>query len=179
MPDKHINELPTKTQEELNNNLTLWIVGDPDTGTLYQVTIQQLKALVQENWKTVTAASCGLPVAPSSTVYTQISGNASNFGAEVNRTFVIPEDCTAHNLFVPTSTAQPGDGAFVITIRKNGVPTLLKITIAASEASGVKSNTSVNVDFVAGDTYSIELANASASNSATPVSFGLSFTKTS
>lgn len=187
MPDLKINQLPTKTQEQLNDNATLWIVGDPDTGTLFQVTVEQLKALIISNWKTVIASSIGGVVPASQKQYGQLTGNASpatyggagNFNNDENlRFFAIPEDSTALSLIIVTASAQPSNGPLVITLRKNSVATVLTVTIAANAIAGVYKDIVNEVDFLQGDVYSIELDNSGCNaNSCILKSMGISFEK--
>jgi hypothetical protein len=187
MPDKHVPELPTLTDEEISNDENLWIICKPDADTLYQATIAQLKALIISNWKTVIAASIGGTVAASQKVYGQLTGNASpsvygnpgNFSADEGlRHFAIPEDATALSLVIVTASAQPSNGPLVITLRKNDVATGLTVTIAANAIAGTYKDIIHEVDFTQGDVYSIELDNSGCNaNSCILKSMGISFEK--
>lgn len=46
MPDKKINELPTLTDTQVNDDTLLMMVGNASTGQLFQVTIAQMKLLL-------------------------------------------------------------------------------------------------------------------------------------
>lgn len=183
MPDKHINELPTKTQLELDTATTLWIVGDPDTGTLYQVTIEQLKALVtpENNWKTVLSAAFGAVGGgpASSTFYGQITGKSGAFSSEAQTVYIIGEDCKAKNFFIATSTTQPASGDIIITIRKNFANSTLQITIPAGTIAGTFSNLIDVVDLVAGDLICFQFVNQATTTSCTFYSLGFSLVKIS
>lgn len=45
MPDKKINELPTRTDAQLDDDAKLLAIGDGSTGQLYQMTVAQAKIL--------------------------------------------------------------------------------------------------------------------------------------
>lgn len=116
--------------------------------------------LVQSMLTGVISAVVGI----STTTY-MIFG-VTSFGTETTRSGVIPHALTLSNLHVRTTTAQNASGAIVITLRKNGVATALTITIAAGSAAGIFSDTTHSVTFAAGDTLSLEFANAATTNSA-------------
>ena len=63
------------------------------------------------------------------------------------------------------STAQPGTGSLVLTLRINGANTALTFTIPAGSAAGVYSDLANTVAFTAGDTYNLSVLNNAAANS--------------
>lgn len=73
--------------------------------------------------------------------------------------FAVPRACTVRNLRAVTSTAQPGTGSLVVTIRKNGVGTSVLATVAAGAGAGTASDTTHSVDFAAGDLLDISVSN--------------------
>lgn len=101
------------------------------------------------------AASGGVGIAAGTTKYAAFMGGAfgtTNWNStEANRQHIIPYTGTAKNLYIRTTGAQPGAGALVFTVRKNGVDTDLTITIAANEAAGTKTDLANKVSFSAGD----------------------------
>jgi hypothetical protein len=96
---------------------------------------------------------------------------------ESTSTVIIPHAMTLTNMYLlHYSGTQPASGSQVITIRKNGVDTLLAITIAAGAVTSATpySNTSNPVSFVAGDRLSIRRVNNAAGSGG--AFNGLSFT---
>ena len=81
--------------------------------------------------------------------------------SEAARSQQMSTNGTFYNLYVSTSTPQPSDGNFVLTVRKNGADTALAITIAANAAAGTFTNLSDTVSFVAGDKISVRGVNNS------------------
>ena len=89
-------------------------------------------------------------------------------GTEANMQAILPVACTVKNLFFRTTTTQPADGSFVITVRKNGADTALTLTVAANAAAATFSDLVNTVSFAAGDLINLSLVNNSpATNSAT------------
>jgi serine/threonine protein kinase len=86
--------------------------------------------------------------------------------AEVNAQFPMPAACTATNLYVETRASQPATGTMVFTIRDDGAPTSVTITMAAEEAAGLKSDRSNTASVAAGSIVSVKVANNASTNSA-------------
>lgn len=110
--------------------------------------------------------------AAAGTTYGCPSASSTN-ATEANRQIVVLGACVMRSFYVVTSGAQPGDGAAVWTLRKNGVDTTVTLTIAAGAAAGTFSDTTHSVSFAAGDLLSWKVANASASPSATIIAAGI------
>jgi len=66
---------------------------------------------------------------------------------------------TLSKLYVQTSTAQPGTGSLVCTVRKNSVDQALTLTIAAGSAAGVFTDLVNSVSVVAGDLLGMKFVN--------------------
>jgi hypothetical protein len=78
----------------------------------------------------------------------------------------MPVGGTAAKLYVRTSTAQPATGDLVFTVRVNSVDTSMIVTVPASAAAGVFSDTVDTAAISEGDTLSIRAANAATGASA-------------
>lgn len=104
-------------------------------------------------------------------VFTRTAGSTSyfgNYGISATETVVqvpIPCACTIKTLYVATNTAQPGDNALALTVRKNAADTAIVTTVTAGAAAGVFSGTG-SVAFAAGDLITIKIVNSSSSTSA-------------
>ena len=85
---------------------------------------------------------------------------------ESNSFFPMPVGGTAAKLYVRTSTAQPATGDLVFTVRVNSVDTSMIVTVPASAAAGVFSDTVDTAAISEGDTLSIRAANAATGASA-------------
>jgi len=66
---------------------------------------------------------------------------------------------TLTKLYVQTSTAQPGTGSLVCTVRKNSVDQALTLTIAAGSAAGVFTDLVNSVSVAAGDLMGMKFQN--------------------
>jgi hypothetical protein len=75
-------------------------------------------------------------------------------------------DGTGSHLQVRTSTTQPVSGALTITVQKNGVDTVLVLTIAAGSVANVYDNVVNTFTFVDGDLISFKVVNSASGNSA-------------
>lgn len=125
-----------------------------------------------------TNASGTIVVGASVTTYNTVGASLSTSWfstTEAGRQAVMPYAGTLKNLYVVTTTAQPGDGTLVITVRKNGVDTAAALTIAINAAAGIYRDTTHSVAFAAGDLLSIKFVNASGSSSAGIASFAVEF----
>lgn len=84
----------------------------------------------------------------------------ANFSAtEGPRQYFFSRAGTLRNLRVKTTTAQPGTGTLVITVRINGAATILTLTVAAGAAAGTFTDLVNAPTFAAGDLVSLELVN--------------------
>jgi hypothetical protein len=94
------------------------------------------------------------------------NGTYYNFPSSINtvsatesaRQLVVPRAGVVKNFYLNTSSVQ-GNNTFVITVRKNGAPTAVTVTIPTSGAVGTYSDTTHSVSFAAGDLLSIEYTN--------------------
>ena len=77
----------------------------------------------------------------------------------------MPVGCTLSLLTLRTDASQPNDGSLVATLRKNGVATSLVVTITATAVAGTFQDAVHTVTFNAGDLWSLQLVNNSASTS--------------
>jgi hypothetical protein len=105
-------------------------------------------------------------VAAGSVVYAGLGGlNAT----ESFKQIVIPFSGTVKNLYVVTTTSQPGDASAFFTVRKNGTSTSLTLTVPAGGAAGTRSELQAGTWFTvaAGDLLTVHIYNASVSASAT------------
>lgn len=129
----------------------------------------------------VPASSGSNPVVgASSTAYASaFNANYGTSGAnffsatESLRQVRVPFASTLRSFYLDTNGAQPGDGALVVTVRKNGVDTALTLTVASGAAAGGFSDTTHSVSFSAGDLLSIGFVNAATASCAVLTSFSL------
>ncbi|MEK6555977.1 MAG: hypothetical protein AABZ31_12100, partial [Bdellovibrionota bacterium] len=105
-------------------------------------------------------SGCVAASIPASTTQFGTFGGSSTSGTEVNRQIVLPFGGTLEKLYVITSGVQPGTGALTITLRKNAADTSVTVTLAASAAAGTYSDVVNSVSAAAGDTISLQFANA-------------------
>lgn len=121
-------------------------------------------------------------------VSTSVAAATTNFGSlytggttgisatEANKQVRIPYAGTFRNLGVITTSAQPGAGSLVFTVRKNGVDTAVVATVTAGAAAGVFTDLTHSVAFAAGDLFSLKIQNNDgATPSATFTSFSLEY----
>lgn len=82
---------------------------------------------------------------------------------EAARATVIAASCTARNLRIQTTNAQPGDGTLVITLRDNtgAADTSLTVTVAAGAAAGIYSDTTNAPALTGGSKYVLKAVNGS------------------
>jgi len=76
-------------------------------------------------------------------------------GTETSRQCVVPAAFTLSNLYVTLNNAPAGTASYKFTVRKNGVDTLLAVTITGSATNG--ADTADSVSFAAGDTISLSV----------------------
>jgi hypothetical protein len=86
---------------------------------------------------------------------------------ESARQMIIPRAGTLKNLYVKTLATQASDAGLVLTVRVNGVDTGITITVAASAAAGVFSDTTHTAVVAAGDLLSLAATNLSGDTAAT------------
>lgn len=106
----------------------------------------------------------GATVPATSTNY-WCPGVASFNATENLRQVYMPRAGTIANFFVNAITAQPGTGTFVLTVRKNGVNTVVTVTIGAG-ASGGFSDVAHSVAVAQGDLVSVGAVNNASGASA-------------
>jgi len=122
------------------------------------------------------SGTLGGSTVPAATTQFGIPGAAAPGITENLRQMVMPRAGTLRNLYVATSTAQPGTGALVATLRKNGVDTTVSLSVGAGAAAGVFSDTTHTTTVAVGGLVSVSLANtapAAASATLTSVGFAL------
>jgi hypothetical protein len=90
-------------------------------------------------------------------------GALSLVNADTLRRTPIATAGTLTKLYVQTSSAQPGTGALVCTVRKNSVDQALTLTIAAGSAAGVFTDLVNSVSVVAGDLLGMKFQNLATS----------------
>jgi hypothetical protein len=110
-------------------------------------------------------------IGPTTTNY-NFPGSVGGQTVVTARQVVIPVACTAKNLYVVTSTAQPADAALTISLWRTA-DTALQVVVPANGAAATMSDTTHTVALAAGDQVAIEFANASTSNSAAIRGYGL------
>lgn len=110
-------------------------------------------------------------VPASTTAYAPIMGTSSYSTTEADRQIVMPYAGSMKQLTVYTSTNQSG-GTFTITVRKNGVATVLQVT---PTTAGLYTD-SDSFNFNAGDLISVEAENTLAGSSAKIVSWTVQVT---
>jgi hypothetical protein len=114
----------------------------------------------------------GQTVSASSTVYGTFCAAGNNTsqqtwtGGEGSRQMLSPVAGTLRRFYVRTTTAQPGDGALVLTVRVNGADTGIVITIAAGASAGTFSDAAHTASVSAGDLISFSVTNAATATSA-------------
>jgi len=86
-------------------------------------------------------------------------GALSIVSADTLRRTPIASGGTLTKLYVQTSTAQPGTGSLVCTVRKNSVDQALTLTIAAGSAAGVFTDLVNSVSVAAGDLLGMKFQN--------------------
>lgn len=111
------------------------------------------------------AGTSTIQTAPGVTEYTQpMAGSVSP--TEGPRQIIVPLALNVTGMFVvTTSQVQPADGAYTLTLRKNGVDTALKVVIAPNTPAGTYSDVAHSIAFAQGDLLSIKLTNAATSAS--------------
>lgn len=110
--------------------------------------------------------------ASGQTRYYGLFSNQTN-ATEASVQMKIPFACTIRNLNILSITAQPASGAIVFTVYKNGVATGITTTINASDPPAFYSDLVNSESFAAGDTITIQAANAATANSASIQSVSL------
>lgn len=116
----------------------------------------------------------GIQATAGTTSYNTIGAINLN-GTEANRQAVIPDAGTIKTLRLVTTTAQPGTGSLVITVRKNGVDTAITLTVAAGAAAGAFADAVNTVAFAAGDLLSFKYVNNAATAGASMQTIGVTF----
>jgi hypothetical protein len=137
MPDKHINELPSILQEDITNT-KLWIIGDPDTGTLYKATIAQLIAtqsstgsnhIISQTYIRSAPASSNTTVAdiqwaqtiPNQPIKIEVSGHFAGVAADTvyNITGVLWFGLHGVGFTYPVNSGTSQQGTFKLTMSLN------------------------------------------------------------
>lgn len=127
--------------------------------------------------QTVFSSTFNNTIAAGTTSYAGINGSPAFNGTESNRLSVIPVDCsgTIKGLTIALSSAQPGTGSLVFTMRKGtysgGVLSMsdqaLTVTIAAGSAAGVYSDNSNSFTITGNDIVTIKVVNNASGTSGT------------
>jgi hypothetical protein len=113
----------------------------------------------------IIAGNPSAAIAASSTQYLSLAGASANASENVKQT-PIARAGTFSSLHMRISSAQPGTGSLVCSLRKNGADTPLSVTFDAGDPIGtVKANTSQSVSIAAGDLVAIGCVNSAASTS--------------
>lgn len=155
----------TGTVNEIAYFPTSSTVGSLTTATYPSLTeLSYIKGLTSSVQTQITnnihfqTANINNSVPASSTRYITI-GQSTIASTEV-ATMICPIAFTARNLYVYLRVTQTATGNMVVTCRKNGVDTSLKVTIPAGAASGtVHSDVSNTASFAAGDLLTFSLVN--------------------
>lgn len=153
------------TSNEIAYFPTSSTVGSLTTATYPSLTeLSYIKGLTSSVQTQITnnihfqTANINNSVPASSTRYITI-GQSTIASTEV-ATMICPIAFTARNLYVYLRVTQTATGNMVITCRKNGVDTSLKVTIPAGAASGtVHSDVANTASFAAGDLLTFSLVN--------------------
>jgi len=101
---------------------------------------------------------------PASTTYYLALYTPGLFTTLAN--IAVTRACTVQNLFFSTNSVQPASGSLVVTVLKNNVATSLTITIPASGAATIYSDTTHSVSFAQGDALTIKIVNNATAASA-------------
>ncbi len=114
-------------------------------------------------------------LAGSATTIGGFGGTATLSSSASARKTPVVNACTIKNLYVLANGTQPSDGALVITLLKNGLPSSITITIAANASitNAVVTDLTHTATFAAGDLIGLQFANASASASVTITSYSV------
>lgn len=130
-----------------------------------------------DTWRTIWSAAFSNPTLNATTTgFAQFPGQTF-FSTEITREYILPEDCSAENMFIHTSGTQPLSGDLIITVRKNFVDTALIITIPAGGSATTWSNTTDIVSFVAGDIITVRYENLASAASLDVLSNAVSLFK--
>lgn len=107
----------------------------------------------------------GSTVALSSTRYFSLVPSAEQDSAtEAVVGAPVPRATTFSGLCTTISTAQPGTGSLVFTLRDNAADTAITFTIAAAGAAGTYCDVSHIVNVTAGHTVDVKIVNNATSN---------------
>lgn len=169
----------TGTINEIAYFPTTSTVGSLTTATYPSLTeLSYIKGLTSSVQTQITnnihfqTANINTSVPASSTRYITI-GQSTLASTEV-ATMICPIAFTAKNLYVYLRVTQTATGNMVITCRKNGVDTSLKVTIPAGAASGTTHSDVVNTaSFAAGDLLTFSLVNNGTATSGTMSSLSM------
>lgn len=101
---------------------------------------------------------------PASTTYYLALYTPGLFTTVAN--IAVTRACTVQNFFFSTNSVQPASGSLVVTVLKNNVATSLTVTIAASGAATIYSDTTHSVSFAQGDALTIQIVNNATAASA-------------
>ena len=165
----HTDAQRAGTTTEIANSIKedLYTSTRDDTGTFTPVSFfypgaageRYVAPLSAFTAKSFTVASNNASIAANTINYiSPFIGNVTSL-SEVDRQYIARFDFTVSDLSITTSTTQPASGSFVFTVRKNGAPTALVVTIPAGGVAGTYANLTDSASFVAGDLLSIELDN--------------------
>lgn len=97
--------------------------------------------------------------------YCGVSSFGQNGQSEEESSNRVPINCVIGGLRISLNAVLSGSQTYTLTLRKNGVDTLLKVRLIAGQQSG--SNNSVNVNFLQGDSISFKITTSSAGLSRT------------
>ena len=118
----------------------------------------------------------GTTVNASTTTYHSINaGITTAFSTEINRSFLFATSGTLGNLYISTSGTQSATGSMVCTLRKNGVATGIKVTIAAGATATQYSDLTHTVSISPGDTVSLQFVNNATAASLAVYGVSISF----
>lgn len=106
--------------------------------------------------------------------YSPIGRNSSEIVVQV----AAPVSGIINNLYMKTTSSQPGDGGMAAIFRHSGSTTTLAATAPAGALAGTFTDTTHSFTVSAGDTIDIQLANVSSSLSATIAICYFGFTAT-
>lgn len=105
----------------------------------------------------------GGPGSGGTNYYSLVGASSTEAGVQVT----VPTKGTISNLYLSTSSSQPGTGTYVITLRQNGTSSSIVVTISAGGGAAVYSDTSHSLAVNAGDLINIQGKNNATSNAAT------------
>lgn len=105
-------------------------------------------------------------ITTGATAYLRFMGSAVPQATEAYTRCYIPFACNIVGVEFQITTAQPGTGSLVATVRKNGADTAIVATHAASAAAMAVASASGSVAFAADDYLTVSIKNNAGANSA-------------